>query len=176
MKTAAPTILLGLLLPVFNTTSAAAEDTKASAGRSSEDLQTASSYAPAQAAGIVRATDLVGFSVRNNEGEELGEVVDLAIDARLGRVSYAVLAFGGVLGIGERLYALPISALRFSANADYLSVDIPRSRLQASSGFDHEHWPFHADKQLLKRTEDKSAVSPSRSGAPPTDAPREQGR
>src|SRR5262245_29348281 len=52
-----------------------------------------------------RASELIGKNVQNRSGESLGEINDLAIDLHHGKVPFAVLSFGGVLGVGDKLFA-----------------------------------------------------------------------
>jgi sporulation protein YlmC with PRC-barrel domain len=57
---------------------------------------------------VLSATTMIGDAVRNPQGEELGELEELMIDLDAGRIAYAVLSFGGFLGIGDKLFAIPI--------------------------------------------------------------------
>ena len=60
---------------------------------------------------ILAADTLTGDAVVNREKEDLGKIEHLMIDVETGRVAYAVLSFGGFLGIGDKLFAIPWSAL-----------------------------------------------------------------
>jgi sporulation protein YlmC with PRC-barrel domain len=53
------------------------------------------------------ANTLVGNDVYNRESQDLGEIKEIMLVMRSGRVSYAVLSFGGFMGIGEKLFAVP---------------------------------------------------------------------
>lgn len=64
---------------------------------------------------IMSVDTLEGDSVVNGEGETLGEIKNIMIDVLRGRVAYAVLSFGGFLGMGNRLFAIPWSALTLDA-------------------------------------------------------------
>ena len=55
---------------------------------------------------------MTGTSVYNTEGEHLGAIHDVMLDKRSGKIAYAVMSFGGLLGIGERYHALPWSILK----------------------------------------------------------------
>jgi hypothetical protein len=79
--------------------------------------------------------------VVNRNDEELGELEHVVIDAMLGKVAYAVLVRGGVLGLGERLHAIPWDALEVDASRRRFVLDIDKDRLDAAPGFDDEHWP-----------------------------------
>jgi sporulation protein YlmC with PRC-barrel domain len=77
--------------------------------------------------------------VRNREGEDLGVIDEIVLDMRSGRIAYAVLAFGGFLGIGNKLFAVPWDAL--TADGGALLADASRRELEESPGFDPDHWP-----------------------------------
>ena len=65
---------------------------------------------------LIAASKVQGTDVYNGAGEHIGDINDLMIDKVSGKVAYAVIAFGGFLGMGERLRALPWTVLRYSAN------------------------------------------------------------
>jgi sporulation protein YlmC with PRC-barrel domain len=89
-----------------------------------------------------KASELIGMSVRNPQDEELGTIKDIVIDFEQGRVVYAVLAAGsGLLGLGEKLVAVPINILRAEGEADYLTLNASKARLDAAKGFDSENYP-----------------------------------
>lgn len=94
---------------------------------------------------VMKASDVIGRKVKNAQGEDLGKVEDLAIDASDGRVNYAVLSFGGFLGMGDKLFAIPFKALRHQEKECVL--DIPKDRLEKAPGFDKDHWPNFADRK-----------------------------
>lgn len=100
----------------------------------------------------VRATDkasgLIGMEVRNRENEKLGEIKDLVMDMNSGRVSYAVLSVGGFLGIGEKLIALPPTALKVSEQKDHLVLNADKSMIQAAPGFAATNWPLPGDPEV----------------------------
>jgi sporulation protein YlmC with PRC-barrel domain len=91
------------------------------------------------------ATTLRGVNVRNRAGERLGALEDVVIDLPTGRVAYAVVSFGGVLTIGEKLFAIPWSALELDEQHHEIVLDLPRDRLETAPGFDKDHWPDMAD-------------------------------
>ena len=75
---------------------------------------------------VLSASTLEGDKVRNMEGEKLGEVKELMIDLESGRVAYAVLKFGGFLGMGDKLFAVPWEALRVSTEEHEFVLDVPK--------------------------------------------------
>lgn len=96
---------------------------------------------------ILSASSLAGDDVVNSQGEDLGEIKELMIDVRSGRVAYAVLAFGGFLGMGEKLFAIPWSALELDADNQCFILDVDQERLKNAPGFDKDNWPSMADPQ-----------------------------
>ena len=90
-------------------------------------------------------TSIIGTSVQNAQGENLGTVEDLMIDTSAGEVSYAVLSFGGFLGVGDKLFAVPLQAMRVNTQSEKLILDESKDRLENAPGFDKEHWPDNAD-------------------------------
>ena len=89
-----------------------------------------------------KASELIGMSVRNPQDEELGTIKDIVIDFEQGRVAYVVLATGGLLGLGEKLVAVPINILRGQGDeADYLTLNASKAKLDAAKGFDPDNYP-----------------------------------
>jgi sporulation protein YlmC with PRC-barrel domain len=91
------------------------------------------------------ASSLIGDTVRNGAGEKLGEAKELMIDLPTGRIAYAVLSFGGFLGVGDKLFAVPWSALALDEENRQLVLDVSKEVLEAAPGFDKNNWPDMAD-------------------------------
>jgi hypothetical protein len=68
------------------------------------------------------------------------------LDVDSGRISYAVLSFGGILGLGNKLFAIPWDSLRLSPHEHKFVLDVPREQLQKAPGFDKTNWPDFADR------------------------------
>jgi sporulation protein YlmC with PRC-barrel domain len=94
---------------------------------------------------VLSASTLSGDRVRNSAGEDLGKIHEIMIDVPTGRIAYAVLSFGGVLGIGDKLFAVPWSALRVDEDEKQLILDVEKSRLENAPGFDKDNWPDMTD-------------------------------
>lgn len=77
---------------------------------------------------------LVGATVFDHAGEELGTLAHVVLDLAGGRIAYAVLAHGGVLGLGEKLLPVPWGALAFDARRDCFLLDMPRESLAFLKG------------------------------------------
>lgn len=89
----------------------------------------------------MRASEIIGMQVENREGEDIGEIKDLVIDRASGRVEYAALEHGGFLGMGEDLFAYPMSAFGQGAEEDKLVLNVPEERLDNREGFNDDNWP-----------------------------------
>lgn len=97
--------------------------------------------------GVVSAETIIGEAVVNRQDEKLGKIHGIMIDAKEGRIAYAVLSSGGFLGMGDRLFAMPWSALEFANTEKKLILDVDKDRLKAAPGFDKdEKWPDFADR------------------------------
>lgn len=94
---------------------------------------------------IMSARSLAGDAVVNLEGESVGDIKDLMIDMRTGKVSYAVLSFGSILGLGAKLFAVPWVALKIDSSNKQFILDVAKDRLEDAPGFDKDHWPNMAD-------------------------------
>lgn len=72
------------------------------------------------------------------------------LDMRTGKIAYAVLSFGGVLGIGKRLFAVPWSALKLDTDNRCFRLDVAKADLDTAPGFDADAWPSMADESWAK--------------------------
>jgi sporulation protein YlmC with PRC-barrel domain len=94
---------------------------------------------------LMTASTLEGNKVVNLQGETLGEIREIMLDVPRGRIAYAVMASGGLLGIGDKLFALPFSALTLDTDRKCFVIDAPKEKVQNAPGFDKDHWPDSAD-------------------------------
>jgi hypothetical protein len=95
----------------------------------------------------VKASSIIGTDVVNPKGDNLGDIKEVVIDPSSGRVAYAVVAFGGFLGMGEKLFAIPFSSFKYDAARNDYVLDIDKARLEAAPGFDSDHWPSMSDEK-----------------------------
>ena len=95
----------------------------------------------------VKASSIIGTDVVNPKGDNLGDIKEVVIDPSSGRVAYAVVAFGGFLGMGEKLFAIPFSSFKYDAIRNDYVLDIDKARLEAAPGFDADHWPSMSDEK-----------------------------
>lgn len=87
------------------------------------------------------ATTMIGDDVKNAQGEKLGNLEEIMLDVASGQVAYAVLSFGGFLGIGDKLFAVPWSAMTLDTDDEAFVLDVDKERLKNAPGFDKDHWP-----------------------------------
>ena len=95
---------------------------------------------------VLAADTLAGDKVVNRQKEDLGKIEHLMIDLESGRVAYAVLSFGGFLGMGDKLFAIPWSALTVDTVEKQFILNVDKEFLEHAPGFDKEHWPNMADR------------------------------
>lgn len=100
---------------------------------------------------VLSASSLAGDSVRNTAGESLGKIEDLMIDIPSGRVAYAVLSFGGFLGMGNKLFAVPWNAFTLDEEHKEFILDVDKKVLENAPGFDKDNWPDMADPSFGKQ-------------------------
>ncbi|MGH9447019.1 MAG: PRC-barrel domain-containing protein [Terriglobia bacterium] len=94
---------------------------------------------------VLSASTLTGNRVINRQGEDLGKIEDLMIDLDRGRIAYAVLSFGGILGLGDKLFAIPWEALSLDPVEERFTLGISKDLLDKAPGFNKDNWPDMAD-------------------------------
>jgi sporulation protein YlmC with PRC-barrel domain len=94
---------------------------------------------------VVSAGTMTGNDVRNLKGEDVGTIEEIMLETSTGTVSYAVLSFGGFLGMGDKLFAVPWGALTLNADEEGFILDVSKESLEEAPGFDKDDWPDFAD-------------------------------
>lgn len=106
-------------------------------------------------AGFMDATKLIGCKVENAKGENLGKIETLMLDLTEGRILYAVLSFGGFLGLGDKLFPIPMNQFSFRTDKDgeldrcILNVD--KEALKDAPGYERHELPSAADRSFMSR-------------------------
>ena len=100
---------------------------------------------------VLGASTLKGNVVKNLAGERLGTIEEFMIDLETGRIGYCVLSFGGVLGIGDKLFAIPYKAMTLDTQDHTFTLDIAKERLESAPGFDKNAWPDMTDRAWGER-------------------------
>ncbi len=103
---------------------------------------------------LMGADTLIGNDVYNKADEDLGDIKEIMLDTQSGRISYAVLSFGGFLGMGNKLFAVPWAALTLDTVNKRFTLDVDKQRLESAPGFDEDDWPDMADATWAKGIHD----------------------
>ncbi len=114
---------------------------------------------------LMGADTLVGNDVFNHKDEDLGDIKEIMLDMRSGKVGYAVLSFGGFLGMGEKLFAVPWKALTLDTNNKRFVLKVEKDRLKLAPGFDKDKWPNMADQSWEKEIHAYYGTEPYPDGA-----------
>ena len=83
---------------------------------------------------VLSASTMMGDSVVNNKGEDLGRIEELMLDLQNGRIAYAVLSFGGFLGMGDKLFAIPWEGMKLDADNHRFILNVAREKLEKAEG------------------------------------------
>ncbi len=94
---------------------------------------------------------IIGSKVLNMKGENLGVVKDIVVDIDTGRILYAVLDFGGLLGIGSKLFPVPWKALAALPSEGIFFLDRSKKELEKAPGFDKNNLPDMGDVHWGRR-------------------------
>ena len=94
---------------------------------------------------VLSASSLKGDNVVNHQGEDLGKIEEIMIDLDRGRIAYAVLSFGGFLGMGDKLFAIPWQAFTVDTAQKRLVLNAKKELLEKATGFDKSNWPNMAE-------------------------------
>ena len=97
---------------------------------------------------VLSGSSLKGDKVVNYKGEDLGKIEEIMIDLDRGRVAYAVLSFGGFLGLGDKLFAIPWQAITVDTVKKQLILNADKALLEKAPGFNKDNWPDMADLSL----------------------------
>jgi PRC-barrel domain len=109
---------------------------------------------------LISSDKAVGTAVYNRHGEHLGSVYNLMIDKYSGQVAYAVMSFGGFLGIGESYHPLPWRTLTYDTRKGGYVVDIDRTRLETAPSYTSSTAPNWSDRAYGHRVDDYYGVPP----------------
>lgn len=111
---------------------------------------------------VFAARSIIGMEVTNSDGEALGSIEELMLNAEYGDIAYAVVTFGrGFLGRGEKLFAIPWEAFSLSLHDKKALLQVPRERLEEAAGFDKDAWPDMGDERWAARVHEYYGYEPS---------------
>lgn len=115
---------------------------------------------------LMGADTLIGDNVVNGQDETLGDIKEIMLDMRTGQIAYAVLSFGGFLGIGEKLFAVPWQALQLDTVNKRFVLNVDKKRLQTAPGFDPDSWPDMDDVNWSNQIHTFYGTDPTATGVP----------
>lgn len=115
---------------------------------------------------LMGADTLTGNDVYNQKNEDVGDIKEIMLDMRSGSVAYAVMSFGGFLGMGEKLFAVPWNALTLDTENKRFVLNVEKDRLKNAPGFDKDKWPNMADESWAKSIHSFYGTTPYVGGPP----------
>ena len=95
---------------------------------------------------LIAADKVQGTEVYNRSGENIGSIYDLMLDKRSGNVAYAIMSFGGFLGLGNNYHPLPWSMLKYDANMGGYVIDIENPQLEKAPAYAASETPAWGDE------------------------------
>ncbi|SEO12943.1 PRC-barrel domain-containing protein [Nitrosospira multiformis] len=123
---------------------------------------------------LMGADTLIGEDVYNTRDEDLGDIKEIMLDMNNGKIAYAVLSFGGLMGMGDKLFAVPWSALTLDTENKRFILNVDKERLDSAPGFDKDDWPDMADtswQNTINSYYGTKTYTESSSTKQPTDSP-----
>jgi sporulation protein YlmC with PRC-barrel domain len=109
---------------------------------------------------LISASKVQGTNVYNTQGESLGEIYDVMIDKLSGKIAYAVMSFGGFLGIGNRYHPLPWSTLKYDTRQGGYVVGLTKQQLEGAPTYASNETPAWGDRAYEKRIHDYYQAPP----------------
>ena len=103
---------------------------------------------------LLSSSSISHDDVVNAAGDDLGHVEDLMIDPMTGKVDYAVLSFGGFLGIGDKYFAVPFDQFSVDRENKRMVLNVDKDRLKDAPGFDKDNWPDFANESFRTSVSD----------------------
>lgn len=109
---------------------------------------------------LIAGGKVSGSNVYNPRGENIGEIRDVMIDKTSGKVAYAVMSFGGFLGIGKDYHPLPWPLLKYDTSLGGYVVDVSKTDLEQSPAYPADAVPQWGDRTYESRLHDYYGVGP----------------
>lgn len=120
------------------------ENEVAGTGKLTEDDLTGTNHGELYANSPLKyltASSILNDKVHNNNDEHLGHIKDIMLDIVTGKISYFIIEFGGLLGIGVKYFAIPFGMLHVDPKRKLFILHQERKMLEQAPGFDIDHWP-----------------------------------
>jgi sporulation protein YlmC with PRC-barrel domain len=109
----------------------------------------------------IRVSQLTGMNIQNAQGKSVGSINDLVLDANSGKVRYAAVTYGGFLGIGNKMFAVPFEAFKIQRNVNgdtVLVLNVTQQQLEGAVGFDENNWPNFADQSFTSELDKRYGI------------------
>jgi hypothetical protein len=123
-------------------------------------MQHSQSVATDETSTLISSDKVDGTAVYNREAEKLGSIHTLMIDKVSGKVAYAVMSFGGFLGMGDRYHPLPWNVLTYDTSQGGYVVDLDRSRLEGAPTYASSETPNWGDRRWNQQVYDYYGARP----------------
>jgi len=121
---------------------------------------TGGTVATEETGSLIAASKVEGTYVYNRQGENLGHIYDVMIDKRSGQVAYAIMSFGGFLGMGESYHPLPWKILEYDTRMGGYVVDLDKDRLTGAPAYSSSERPDWRDRDYTGRIDTYYGVPP----------------
>ncbi len=109
---------------------------------------------------VMAASTLEGDKVMSSDDKDVGKIKEIMLDVYTGRIAYAVMSSGGFLGIGDKLLAIPWSALTLDTDRKCFLLSVGADTVKNAPGFDKDHWPVMADVAWASELHDYYGSAP----------------
>jgi sporulation protein YlmC with PRC-barrel domain len=117
------------------------------------DRSPAGQFDSATSGNAIRASKMMGMNIQNPQGKNVGSVNDFVLDPDSGKIRYVAVTYGGFLGIGSKMFAVPFEAFQIRQDPNnravsILVLDVSQQKLEGAEGFDDNNWPDFADTKF----------------------------
>ena len=109
---------------------------------------------------FIPTSRLKQYDVINKEGRDMGQVQTFVVDMVARRLAFAVVSFGGFLGISDKWFAIPLDILTWSVENKKFILDMPKETLEKAPGMDKNKWPDEINFDLIARSYSHFGVAP----------------
>jgi uncharacterized protein YrrD len=109
---------------------------------------------------LLSASSVTGNKIKNTSDDTLGTVDEIMLDCSTGKIAYVVMSAGGFLGIGEKLFALPMSALTIDLDNKCFRTGLSKEIFEKADGFDKDQWPDMANPSWKEKNHSSFGAHP----------------
>jgi sporulation protein YlmC with PRC-barrel domain len=109
---------------------------------------------------LISADKVEGTAVYNPAGEKIGKIENIMIDKQSGKVAYAVMSFGGFLGVGDKYYPLPWSMLKYDTRLSGYVVNLDKKVLEGAPAYESRDRIDWDDEKWSRRVHDHYGIAP----------------